>query len=114
MLCFSHSPGLLGAFKMVDLPKDYQIKLFWLAMCNACLSLCYERFCVPHVSQDEEPVQEVPKSGENPLDTMEKIERTCGIIDQQPTILPKLRARPPTYHQIMTSWKRKPMREANA
>ncbi|TFJ82880.1 hypothetical protein NSK_005796, partial [Nannochloropsis salina CCMP1776] len=104
--------------------------LFLFCICYGAAALLYERICVPHVSDDEEPVApewvapitSVPKAvifyGEGAqgprrrvhsvtLDELEAVEQErmlCPCLDHQPTLLPKCRAGPPLYHRLRVAW----------
>ena len=53
VFCLASLPGLNKAFNLTDLPVEYRAKVFLLACCYSAAALLYERFCVPHVSDDE-------------------------------------------------------------
>jgi hypothetical protein len=53
VFCLASLPGLNTAFNLTDLPVEYRAKIFLLACCYSAAALLYERFCVPHVSDDE-------------------------------------------------------------
>ncbi|GAB5037414.1 cation transporting atpase [Nannochloropsis oceanica] len=130
IFCLLYVPWLAEAFNMTKMPSEYRIRLFLFCICNGAVSLLYERICVPHVSDDEEPVAPgwvgpitcVPKkvalqeNGERgprsrvwsvTLDDLEAEERErmlCPCLDFQPTILPKIRKGPPMYHRLREGW----------
>lgn len=77
------------------------------------------RFCVPHVSDDEEPCASgsppAPPTSDSNLQTqapslsdLEAADRdnSCfpAALDHQPTCLPKLRKNAPVYHQLNVLW----------
>lgn len=53
VFCLSDIPGLEYAFNLTELPLKYRAQVFLLASLYAACAICYERFCVPHVSDDE-------------------------------------------------------------
>jgi hypothetical protein len=59
VLNFSTSPVLQKGLSMTPIPTDYRFKLFLLAMLYSACAVAYERWMVPHVSDDEDPVPEV-------------------------------------------------------
>jgi hypothetical protein len=56
---FSRNASLLKAFQMKDDDHtDYRVQIFLLAMLYGALTLLYERYGVPRLSMDEDPVDE--------------------------------------------------------
>lgn len=64
VFCLSDIPGLEYAFNLTELPLQYRAQVFLLASLYAACAISYERFCVPHVSDDEgEPSRAKPSAG---------------------------------------------------
>lgn len=53
VFCLATLPGLDNAFNLTELPVEFRAKVFLLACAYAAAALLYERYCVPHVSDDE-------------------------------------------------------------
>ena len=98
---------LQEGFSMTPLPANYRVYLFLLGLLCAATLMLYERYLVPHQSSDEEPV-EVVKLPPHRMDSISeeaKKDLVLPMLDKQATILPKLRAGPPAYHQLNVAWK---------
>lgn len=53
VFCLGSIPGLDYAFNLTELPLQYRAEVFLLASLYGACAILYERFCVPHVSDDE-------------------------------------------------------------
>lgn len=105
LLCFVRSQ------RAVPLVGSFPFSFSEQAVICGIVHMLYERYAVPHESDDEEPVTDMPDllaaldkfAGPPPASSLSR-----SWIDWQPTLLPKLRRRMPLYAQAqqfaLTIW----------
>ena len=98
------SKALQVPFDMVDIPYAFQQQLVLLAILNFFVALLYERYFVPQTSDDECPTSFAEKFQLQNIGVDNHDDAKC-FLDKQPTILPKLRSRPPWYFCLHEAWR---------
>ena len=100
-------PNFADAFSLIYPPFSFRIRAYVIALINGIIFMLYERICVPHESDDEEPVGDMKRllgaieefGGKRGEEFGGKEEERVWF-DRQLTLLPKMRGGAPVYYQM--------------